>query len=83
MLIALVKSQPKFDELLIKKGSAQQFHDKIRTFLVKQPHLKYVLNGMVIGMFTEEEIVKYTKHATDFNKRISGMICQRIADTFY
>lgn len=83
VLIALVKSQPKFEDLLIKKGTNQQFHDKIRTFLVKQPHLKHVLNGMVIGMFTTEELVTFTKHATDFNKRISGMITQRIADTFY
>lgn len=83
VLIALMKSQPNFEDLLIKKGTTQQFHDKIRTFLVKQPHLKHVLNGMVIGMFTTEELVTYTKHTTDFNKRISGMITQRIADTFY
>jgi hypothetical protein len=83
VFIGLVKSQPKFEDLLVKKGTSQQFHNKIRTFLVKQPHLKHVLNGMVIGMFTAEELVTYTKHATDFNKRISGMICQRIADTFY
>jgi hypothetical protein len=83
VLVGLVKSQANFDELLQRKGSAQQFHDGVRTFIVKQPGLKHQLIGMIIGMFTLEELAMYAKHATDFNKRISGMICQRIADTYY
>jgi hypothetical protein len=83
VLIGLVKSQPNFDEMLHKKGSLLQFQDKIRTFIVKQPALKHLLIGMVLAMFTVEEMETYIKHATDFNKRISGMICQRISDTFY
>jgi hypothetical protein len=83
VLMGLVRSQPNFEELLLRKGSAQQFHDRVRTFIVKQPSLKQLLIGMVLGMFTLEELAVYTKHATDFNKRISGMICQRIADTYY
>ena len=83
MLMGLVRSQPNFEEILLRKGSAQQFHDRVRTFIVKQPSLKQLLIGMVLGMFTLEELAVYTKHATDFNKRISGMICQRIADTYY
>jgi hypothetical protein len=83
VLIALVKSQPNFDEILHRKGSSQQFQDKIRTFIVKQPSLKHLFIGMVVGMFTADEMKTYSKHATDFNKRISGMICQRISDTFY
>ena len=83
VLIGLVKSQPNFEEMLLRKGSSQQFQDKIRTFIVKQPSLKHLLIGMIVGMFTVEELAMYTKHATDFNKRISGMICQRISDTFY
>lgn len=83
VLMGLVRSQPNFEEILLRKGSAQQFHDRVRTFIVKQPSLKQLLIGMVLGMFTLEELAVYTKHATDFNKRISGMICQRIADTYY
>jgi len=83
VLIGLVKNQPNFEEMLLRKGSSQQFQDKIRTFIVKQPSLKHLLIGMIVGMFTVEEMAVYTKHATDFNKRISGMICQRISDTFY
>ena len=83
VLVGLVKSQANFDELLQRKGSAHQFHDRVRTFIVKQPGLKHQLIGMIVGMFTLEELAIYAKHATDFNKRISGMICQRIADTYY
>jgi hypothetical protein len=83
VLIGLVKSQPNFEEMLLRKGSSQQFQDKIRTFVVKQPSLKHLLIGMIIGMFTVDEMETYLKHATDFNKRISSMICQRISDTYY
>jgi hypothetical protein len=83
VLIDLVKSQPNFEEMLFRKASAQQFQDRIRTFIVKQPSLKHLLIGMVVGMFTLDEMAIYVKHATDFNKRISSMICQRIADTYY
>lgn len=83
VLVGLVKNQTNFDELLQRKGSAQQFHDRVRTFIVKQPGIKHLLIGMIVGMFTSEELSIYVKHATDFNKRISGMICQRIADTYY
>jgi hypothetical protein len=83
VLMALVKSQPNFEELLHNKGSRLQFQDRVRTFIVKQPSLKHLLIGMVLGMLTVDEMKIYIKHATDFNKRISGMICQRISDTFY
>ena len=83
VLIGLVKSHPNFDEIRHKKDSLLQFQDKIRTFIVKQPALKHLLIGMVLAMFTVDEMETYIKHATDFNKRISGMICQRISDTFY
>jgi len=83
VLVGLEKSQANFDELLQRKESAQQCHDGVRTFIVKQPGLKHQLIGMIIGMFTLEELSMYAKHATDFNKRISGMICQLIADTYY
>jgi hypothetical protein len=83
VLVGLVKNQANFDDLLLRKGSALQFHDRVRTFIVKQPGIKHQLIGMIAGMFTLEELAMYSKHATDFNKRISGMICQRIADTYY
>jgi hypothetical protein len=83
VLMALMKSQPNFEEMLHSKGSRLQFQDRVRTFIVKQPSLKHLLIGMVLGMLTVDEMKIYIKHATDFNKRISGMICQRISDTFY
>ena len=83
VLVGLVKNQANFDDLLLRKGSALQFHDRVRTFIVKQPGIKHQLIGMIVGMFTLEELAMYSKHATDFNKRISGMICQRIVDTYY
>jgi hypothetical protein len=45
--------------------------------------LKNQLLGMASGMLTSDEFEFYLSHQAELNKRILGMICQRIADTLY
>jgi hypothetical protein len=51
-----------------------------QTFLNKNPLVTNFLIGMVVGMFTEEEMAFYTQYTAEINKRIKEMLIVRIAD---
>jgi hypothetical protein len=51
-----------------------------QTFLNKNPLITQFLTGMVVGLFTEEELAFYSANTTEINKRIKEMLIVRIAD---
>jgi hypothetical protein len=83
LIIALVRSNAQFLNLIAKKGTRLEYLEKIKIFIGKQPEIKYRLLGAVVGMMTGEELSYYLSNQTELNKRINQMICQRIADTLY
>jgi hypothetical protein len=54
----------------------------ILTILKKEQALKNKLNGMVIGLFTNEEIDTYLKYSLDIEERIQQMIQERVRTQF-
>jgi hypothetical protein len=46
--------------------------------LQKDITLKNTLKGMVIGMFTQQEITDYTTNSSALNKRIMALITERL-----
>ena len=50
----------------------------IETALQKDIALKNTLKGMVIGMFTQQEITDYTTNSSALNKRIMALITERL-----
>lgn len=54
----------------------------ILTTLKKEQVLKNKLNGMVIGLFTQEEIEFYLNHSIQIEERIQQMIQERIRTQF-
>ena len=54
----------------------------ILTILKKEQVLKNKLNGMVIGLFTKEEIDTYLKYSLDIEERIQQMIQERVRTQF-
>jgi hypothetical protein len=83
LIIALVRSNAQFLNLIAKKGTRIEYLEKIKIFIGKQPEIKYRLLGAVVGMMTGEELSYYLSNQTELNKRTNQMICQRIADTLY
>ncbi len=51
-----------------------------QNFLNKNPLITNLLIGMVVGLFTESEMIFYTDNAGDVNKRIKEMLIVRIAE---
>lgn len=82
-ILAYVKGNSNFLKLISDKGTRVAFQTKTKLFIGSQPHVKNQLIGSIIGLLTEKELDYYFPHATEINKRINQMICQRIADTLY
>lgn len=83
LLVGSVNSQSLFKTILNDKGPRIEFQEKIRQFITGQSALKNQLIGYVIGLMTSTEFDFYLKNQQEINKRIHGMICQRVADSFY
>lgn len=52
--------------------------DYVTAAFKKDSAFKLELRGLIIGHFTTDEFVIYSKNKSDFNKRILAMIQQRI-----
>jgi hypothetical protein len=52
--------------------------DYVTAAFKKDSAFKLELRGLIIGHFTTDEFVIYSKSKSDFNKRILAMIQQRI-----
>ncbi len=53
-------------------------HNFIDQSLQKDNYLRNTLIGITLGMLTAEEIKTYLAESKSFNKRIVGMLCERI-----
>jgi hypothetical protein len=83
LIIGFVNSQSLFKTILSDRGPRIEFQEKIKQFITSQSTLKNQLIGYVIGLMTSSEFDFYLKNQQELNKRIHGMICQRVADSFY
>jgi hypothetical protein len=83
LLLGLFSAHPLSKNLTHSKGPRVEFQKKVRDLIHGQTALKNQLLGMASGMLTSDEFEFYLSHQAELNKRILGMICQRIADTLY
>ena len=83
LLMGLFSSHPLVKSIIQSKGPRIEFQKKVRDLINGQSALKNQLIGIISGMLTSSEFEFYLSYQTELNKRINGMICQRIADTLY
>ena len=50
----------------------------IENTIQKDSKLRDTLKGIIIGLFTSNEYLIYSKNTTNFNKRIMGMLIERL-----
>lgn len=77
LVISLIRSQiGKTDIPNVEVERRKWFQHRIQRDL----NLRNVLIGMVVGLFTEEELLFYLSHKTEFSKRIIQMLSERISN---
>lgn len=57
--------------------------EQVLNQLQKERSSKMRFIGLIVGLFTLDEVAFYLVNEKEVNKRIIGMIAQRISDTFF
>lgn len=52
----------------------------VNNVIQKDLGMRNVLIGMILGLLTVEELVQYYQHETEYRRRISKMVIDRLAD---
>ncbi|MFY9242147.1 MAG: glyoxalase [Polaribacter sp.] len=81
LLIAFFKSyleKRKIDFIVL---SEQKKRAKIKSVLEKDIQFKNTIIGSVLGHFTIDEYEAYNKNSSEFNRRITKIIIQRLQDS--
>ena len=82
LIIHLFLTSAKKQKLLDISLVASNFSDVVDSFIIKNVVIRNQFIGLVLGQFTMDEFKEYDKNASEYNKRIIGMIKKRISDSF-
>lgn len=80
LLIELIKSNNHYKSLLKEINSDKDTLLAIKDFLNKETQLKLTIYGVLIGLFTIEELEFYNQNSKELNKRMIQMVAQRFFD---
>ncbi len=79
LLLDVLLMQPNVDSILKYRERRNSFRDRLKLFL-NQAQLKGMYIGIIVGLFSKEELKFYLDNSKECNKRILQMICDRLAD---
>lgn len=80
ILIELIKSNNHYTSLLKEINSDKDSLLAIKDFFNKETQLKLTITGVIIGLFSIEELAFYNQNSKELNKRIIQMVAQRFFD---
>lgn len=63
-----------------QKETIEGKRSEIKQLFSKNPSIKYLFIGMVTGMMTHSEFLVYLKQKSEFDKRLSNMLVERLMD---
>ncbi len=80
LLLDFLLQQKNIDSILANRDSKKVFEAQLKSF-INQAHLKEIFIGMILGLFSREEMKLCFNHSKEINKRIMQMILQRFMDS--
>lgn len=81
-IIALFNNYLQHSDFDINKFDAPKKLEFLKTVASRNQHLRNQYIGMIIGLFTEEEMSVYLNNMGEYSRRIMQMISQRIQDSY-
>ena len=63
-----------------KQETIEGKRTEIKQVFAKNAHIKYQFIGMVTGMMTTDEFASYQLNKSEYDKRLTNMIVQRLMD---
>ena len=82
LLIAIFKNYVIAKKTSFQEISKEQFLKFVNSSVRKDTTFKNQLIGIIIGMFTTDELENYTQMSSEINKRIIQIIENRFVDSF-
>jgi predicted XRE-type DNA-binding protein len=82
LIIQLTKKEKLFQKQISEVVKIQQKRMLIKQFFLTQPNFKYFLIGQICGLMTESELDFYLQNKKEFDKRIAGMLAERILSCY-
>ncbi|MEN9322996.1 MAG: hypothetical protein RL699_776 [Bacteroidota bacterium] len=77
LLVSLFRAQVQATDIPPKGAALENF---IKLRLQKDTPLRYTLVGVVLGLFTADELDFFIQHKNELSKRILTMLVQRLGD---
>lgn len=78
LIIQLTKSHDLFQKQISKSHTIQEKRTVIKQFFITQVNFKYFLIGQICGIMTNDEFNTYLKNKKELDKRLVGMLTERI-----
>jgi hypothetical protein len=78
LIFQIIKNHFKITKFKFENLSVEKKKQFIENTLLKDVALQNELKGIIIGFFTKEEFDDYSKSTNNINKRIFGIIKERI-----
>jgi hypothetical protein len=82
LIIQLTKKEKLFQKQISEEVKIQQKRTLIKHFFITQPNFKYFLIGQICGLMTESELDFYFQNKKELDKRIAGMLAERILSCY-
>lgn len=80
VLIHIFKNYLKEIKIDFSNLSTEKQRSFIEQSLAKQAALKYLLIGVLVGHFTDDELQFYQQHQSELHKRLTKFLAKRIFD---
>jgi hypothetical protein len=74
----LTKSHDLFQKQISRSHTIQEKRTAIKQFFITQVNFKYFIIGQICGLMTNDEFDFYIKNKKDLDKRLTGMLTERI-----
>ena len=81
-IIALFDHYLEHSDFDVSKFEPAKKLEFLKTVASRNQHLRNQFVGMIMGMFTDEELIIYLNNMGEYSRRIMQMISQRIQDNY-
>lgn len=78
LIITVFQSYLNQNKIPFNNYSMDKKIKSIEVAVLKDIQFQNILKGLVLGLFTIDEYIQYSKNASSFNKRIRSMIIERL-----
>lgn len=83
VLVALFNSDLQLQKQLERIGTEEEYTTILQNYITKEARFRSLLIGVIIGLFSQQDLEFYLLDKRSVSKRIVSMLIKRFVDTCY